>query len=238
MLLDEFVAVGGCQTQVELHEAVMRFMRHVEFDRMGAGAVVDSTMNESIVRAIDNTPSGYRDAFEDIELGRRDPVMQHCKTSGLPIVWDRSTYIAAGCADKWELQAAYGYKTGIAAVVHLPRGRHFYVGFDREQSLPRDRHAMSRMVADVQLFVALAYETGFRLLWPEGYVATEVQHLTPRESECLRWTMEGKTAWEVGRILSISEQTAARHICNATHKLDCISKHQAVLKALRLGLIR
>ena len=62
-------------------------------------------------------------------------------------------------------------------------------------------------------------------------------NLTPRELEALRWTMEGKTAWEVGAILGISERTAVLHVNNAMHKLDCASKHQAVLKALRLGLI-
>lgn len=50
--------------------------------------------------------------------------------------------------------------------------------------------------------------------------------------------MEGKTAWEVGAILSISEQTAVRHLNYATHKLGCVNKHQAVVEALRLGLIR
>ena len=57
------------------------------------------------------------------------------------------------------------------------------------------------------------------------------------ELEALRWTMEGKTAWEVGTILGISERTAVLHVNNAMHKLGCASKHQAVLKALRLGLI-
>jgi DNA-binding CsgD family transcriptional regulator len=61
--------------------------------------------------------------------------------------------------------------------------------------------------------------------------------LTPRELECLRWTMAGKTAWEVGAVLGISERTAVLHINNAMHKLACVNKHQAVLKALRLGLI-
>ena len=61
--------------------------------------------------------------------------------------------------------------------------------------------------------------------------------LTPRELEALRWTMEGKTAWEVGAILGISERTAVLHVSNAMHKLGCVNKHQAVLKALRLGLI-
>ena len=56
-------------------------------------------------------------------------------------------------------------------------------------------------------------------------------------AESLRWTMEGKTAWEGGHVLGISERTAALHVNNATHKLGCVNKHQAVLKALRLPTV-
>jgi DNA-binding CsgD family transcriptional regulator len=49
--------------------------------------------------------------------------------------------------------------------------------------------------------------------------------------------MEGKTAWEVGAIMNIAERTAVLHLQNSMHKLDCVNKHQAVLKALRLGLL-
>ncbi len=35
----------------------------------------------------------------------------------------------------------------------------------------------------------------------------------------------------------LSERTAVLHVNNAMHKLGCVNKHQAVLKALRLGLI-
>lgn len=59
-----------------------------------------------------------------------------------------------------------------------------------------------------------------------------------REHEVLLWTMEGKTAWEVGRILGVSEQTAVRHLGHAAQKLGCVNKVQAVAKAMRLGLIR
>jgi DNA-binding CsgD family transcriptional regulator len=59
-----------------------------------------------------------------------------------------------------------------------------------------------------------------------------------REHEVLLWTMEGKTAWEVGRILGISEQTAVRHLGHAAQKLGCVNKVQAVAKAMRLGLMR
>lgn len=61
--------------------------------------------------------------------------------------------------------------------------------------------------------------------------------LTERELEALRWTMEGKTAWEVASILGISEQTAVRHLSNATRKLGCVNKHHAVVTAMRLGIL-
>jgi DNA-binding CsgD family transcriptional regulator len=94
------------------------------------------------------------------------------------------------------------------------------------------------MVADVQLLRVMANEAAAcRVLFAEEESPQDDPKLTPRELEVLRWTMEGKTAWEVGKILGISERTAVRHINNATHKLGCVNKHQAVLKAMRLGLI-
>ena len=94
---------------------------------------------------------------------------------------------------------------------------------------------LTRLVADLQLFAVHAQDAAMRILTPAS--VRRVPSLTPRELETLRWTMEGKTAWEVGNLLGISERTAALHVNNATHKLDCVNKHQAVLKALRLGLI-
>jgi DNA-binding CsgD family transcriptional regulator len=38
-------------------------------------------------------------------------------------------------------------------------------------------------------------------------------------------------------LLGISERTVVFHVNNAMHKLNCVNKQQAVLKALRLGLI-
>ena len=102
--------------------------------------------------------------------------------------------------------------------------------------LPNNPGELQRVVADLQLFAVHAQDAALRLLLPTA-LQPERPSLTPRELEALRWTMEGKTAWEVGTILGISERTAVLHVSNAMHKLGCINKHQAVLKALRLGLI-
>ncbi|NRR32721.1 autoinducer binding domain-containing protein [Oxalobacteraceae bacterium] len=63
------------------------------------------------------------------------------------------------------------------------------------------------------------------------------QHITLREREILRWTADGKTAYEIGRILLISENTVAFHIKNVVSKLRASNKVQAAVKASALGLL-
>jgi DNA-binding CsgD family transcriptional regulator len=138
--------------------------------------------------------------------------------------------------DLWEEQARYGLHTGIAVGLHLPDGRHFVFGVDRDRPLPRDNGELTRIVADLQLFAVHAQDAALKLLLPE-LPPLERPRLTPRELEVLKWTMEGKTAGETGQILGITERTAVLHITNAMHKLNSPTKHLAVLKALRLGLI-
>jgi DNA-binding CsgD family transcriptional regulator len=186
--------------------------------------------------SVDNTPLGYSSTFRDPMVQRRDPVMQHCRRQSVPIIWDQQTYTGQGLGELWEEQAQFGYSTGIAMALHLPDGKHFVLGVDRDQPLPSNTSELQRLVADLQLFAVHAQEAAVRLLLP-ATLQPDRPALTPRELEALHWTMEGKTAWEVGAILGISERTAVLHVNNAMHKLGCTSKHSAVLKALRLGLI-
>jgi DNA-binding CsgD family transcriptional regulator len=236
MLPGGYMAVLEARSKEEFREQVVGFTHRLGFETVSAMTVIDHGMGKTEFITVDNTPKNYADTFSDPALGRRDPVMQHCKRQTVPIIWDQSTYVSQGAADIWEQQAPFGYSTGIAMALHMPEGRHFQLGVDRDQPLPADPEELQRLVADLQLFAVHAQEAALRLLVPET-LQPERPALTPRELEVLRWTMEGKTAWEVGAILGITERTAVLHINNAMHKLGCVNKHQAVLKALRLGLI-
>jgi DNA-binding CsgD family transcriptional regulator len=61
--------------------------------------------------------------------------------------------------------------------------------------------------------------------------------LTRQEIECLRWCKEGKTNWEIGGILRISEKTVEFHLSNAMKKLGAGNRITAVVRGLKLGLI-
>jgi DNA-binding CsgD family transcriptional regulator len=237
MLQGSYQSVLEAKSRDEFRGEVVRFAQHLGFDTVSAITVVDHAVGNTEFIVVDNCPSNFRDNMDDMTLARRDPVMQHCKRQTMPIVWDQNTYTSAGLGELWEAQARFGFRTGICLALLLPEGRHFILGVDRDQALPQDSSELTRVVADLQLFAVHALDTAMRVLLPTQPQA-DIPRLTPREVECLQWTMEGKTAWEVGAILSISERTAVLHANNAMHKLGCTTKHQAVLKALRLGLLR
>ncbi len=236
MLESSFTSVLGARTRDEFQSEVVRFAKQLGFETVAAMLVIDHHLGQAEFITVDNTPQNYKELFASTEKGRHDPVMQHCKRKSMPIIWDQTTYAKEGLGDRWEEQARFGIRSGIAMALHMPEGRHFVLGVDRDQPMPGSPIEVTRLVADLQLFAVHAQDAAQRILTPSMSV-TGAPSLTPRELETLRWTMEGKTAWEVGSLLGISERTAALHVNNATHKLGCVNKHQAVLKALRLGLI-
>jgi DNA-binding CsgD family transcriptional regulator len=235
LLSSSYLAIAEAKSSDDFRDQIIRFANELGFRYVSAMTVIDQSLTKSAFISIDNMPEAWRDsgAFNG---QNRDPVMQHCKHGALPIIWDQGTYLRQGSIDLWEEQAVFGYRTGIALALHLPEGRHFMLSVDRDQPLDQPAQELTRMVADLQLFAVHAQDTALRLFVPAEQLV-ETPSLTPRELEALRWTMEGKTAWEVGSILGISERTAVLHIQNAMRKLGSVNKHQAVLKALRLGLI-
>ena len=61
--------------------------------------------------------------------------------------------------------------------------------------------------------------------------------LSVREKEVVRWIKKGKSSWEIGAILGISERTVNFHVNNIKQKLNVISRTQAVAIAIEQGLI-
>jgi DNA-binding CsgD family transcriptional regulator len=236
MLQGDYLSVLEAKDKAQFRTVVIRFAQQLGFDKVTAMVAVDQPGVSPEFVAVHNTPMAFEQNFENVSIGKRDPVMQHCRRQTMPIVWSQKTYLEQGAIELWEVQAQFGYCNGIAMALHMPEGRHFMLGVDRDQALPSGASELTRMVADLQLFAVHAQDTAMRILLSESF-RPELPSITPRELEVLRWTMDGKTARQVGDLLNITERTAIQHLQNAMRKLDCNSKHQAVLKALRLGLI-
>jgi DNA-binding CsgD family transcriptional regulator len=184
---------------------------------------------------VSNTPSQFASATS-VEDSRRDPVSARLRTLSVPFRYDRQVYESAGAGDLWEEQAVHGYKEGIAVAMHMATNKHFLIGMDRESPLPGGGTQLMRLLADLQLLAVHAQVSAETLL-RAGCVGGNDVRLTPREREVLHWTMEGKSTWVIGELLSISSHAVKFHLKNAMRKLDSSSKHQAVIKAISMGLL-
>ena len=237
MLRNHFVGVLEARTEGELLREIVKFAHDMDFSFVNAFSVFESPGKNHRVMALNNFSMAYNELATDPESFALDPVLQHVKHSCVPIVYDRDTYYSVGLHDDWDAAAAHGVGPGLAVPFHTPDGNHAVFGLTRDKDLQGGRKELIRIVSETQLFASFVQQAMFGLWMPVA--ATEKPtELTLRELECLRWTMEGKTAWEVGKILHISERTANHYLNRAQHKLECLNKHQAVIKALRAGLIQ
>jgi DNA-binding CsgD family transcriptional regulator len=53
----------------------------------------------------------------------------------------------------------------------------------------------------------------------------------------LQWAAAGKTIDDTATILGLSSSAVRTYLDSARHKLDCLTKPQAVARATQLGLI-
>jgi DNA-binding CsgD family transcriptional regulator len=68
-------------------------------------------------------------------------------------------------------------------------------------------------------------------------VFNSAKGLSPREQTVLLWMKEGKTNWEIARIVGVTERTVRFHVEGIFMKLDASSRTQAVAVAMEHGLL-
>ena len=73
--------------------------------------------------------------------------------------------------------------------------------------------------------------------WGKG-VETFVSPLTPRETEILNYVAKGYLNKQIAGMLDISEQTIKNHVTSILRKLDANARTQAVITAVRRGIIK
>lgn len=234
MNLQRYEQVSQASDLASFRQGLIDFANDLDFglvagvlavERRGPGAKTEYF-------SISNTPAQFMDAFRDADNAKRDPVHRHVMQHATPLIYDQSLYVGAGAGDLWEMQAPFGYKAGLAVSVHMPGYRRFLLGVDRDKALPRDSAKLNRMLADLQLLAIHAQDAAARLL-----VSSDVPKLQPRQLEVLKLSMEGKSAWVVGSLLGISENTVNYHMKQLFKQLDVSTKQGAVLRAMELGLL-
>lgn len=237
MKLQQYFDVSASPDLQTFEQRLIGFAHEFDFGLVNAVVVAERPGLDALVYSVGNTPTAFAEAAASADDVKRDPVSRRLKTLNVPFTYDQGLYVREGAGDLWEHQAMFGYKSGIAVALHLRDNKHFLLGVDREGAVALDDDTLTPLLASLQLLAVHAQDAALRLL-AVPVSDPDIPQLTRRELEVLQWTKDGKSAWAVGEILSISENTVNFHLRNVFRKLGSSSKHQAVLRAMALGLIQ
>ncbi|WP_338076446.1 LuxR family transcriptional regulator [Bradyrhizobium yuanmingense] len=183
-----------------------------------------------------NFPSDWCQRYAEQEYRAIDPVVRRTTMLPRPFLWDELTR-------RYELQPRElrvlheareaGLKHGISVPLFGSQGRLAFVSFASpfDDADPQDRMAHLTTLASA-FHNAVAQIT---LPLDEGW-ETDIP-LTQRETECLYWVAEGKSAWVIGRLVEVSENTVNFHMKNVVRKLGAANRTNAVAKATRRRII-
>ena len=179
-----------------------------------------------------NYPNEWLSIYKKAHFFDVDPVVTHCKTSVLPILWEQKTF--ADAPQLWELAQACGVHFGWTQPVHDFQGVFSMLTLVRSKGkvTPAELYEKTAQVLwlchVMHAVVARKYANAPEIKAPSK--------LTARETEILKWSAMGKTASEIAAILCLSKRTVGFHISSTFKKLGVHNKIQAVLRAAKAGL--
>jgi LuxR family transcriptional regulator len=176
-------------------------------------------------------PAGWAARYHAAGYVGIDPTVLHGRRSQALLVWSDAVF--ASTPQLWDEARSFGIRVGWAqsSLDASGVGSMLTLARSREALSPREQKAKEQ---PMEWLVSIAHLALARLLTTKLHQRQKIR-LTQREIEVLRWTADGKTSSEVGKILAIAVDTVNFHMRNAQSKLGVCNKTAAVAKAVILG---
>ncbi len=186
------------------------------------------------ILVLSNLPRSYVQEFDRQKLLNKWLLSPMVLESAQPFCWmvDKSSTDngISFAPEVVELQRRHDLTTHVAIQMHSPCGATY------RMRLSGRRPRLSQVeMNEIGMLLLHTFATLQRI--NRASKRPSPHHLSGRELEVVKWTAQGKTSSEIGRILSLSDHTVNAYLTNAIRKLDCVNRTQLVAKALRLKLI-
>jgi LuxR family quorum-sensing system transcriptional regulator CciR len=167
-----------------------------------------------------------------------DAVVMAAAQSYAPFLWsDISRLIALTPAQNRFIEAAHAAGVGAAVTVPIHRacdadqGDGVFAGccsFMMKTGAPLPFSSL----AAVHYVGALGFDAAENLRQTHTDTAPPGPQLTPRQRDCVVLVAQGKSDWEIGQLLGISESTVHKHIEDAKRRFAVSTRIQLVVRSL------
>ncbi|AZE96180.1 Transcriptional regulator, LuxA family [Pseudomonas orientalis] len=179
-----------------------------------------------------NYPSQWLQHYKEQNYSIIDPTVRHCKVSSEPLRWCDAVFDE--CPQFWSDAQAHQLNIGIAQPSFNARGYIALLSVARAAKLIDD----SEFEALKPVLKAFAETVGYHIFeLEEALTQTLDIEFGQKEKEVLRWTADGKTSEEIGRILNVTADAVNFHLRNIQKKIGACNRVQAVTYAVAQGHI-
>lgn len=213
----------------DVDEIVRRMQRVLSgqgLESLAFAGVPNVTQQFEDLILVERMPAGFVRNYVEREYVHVDPVLGGLRRSDMPFEY-KTEYDPESeprAAEVMQFRRDFGLCAGFVIPVARRDGNGFVSATgERPEIAPRSKPA-------IHLMGLYAFDRISGLLRPRFL---ERRALTEREREVLTWVAVGKSAWEIGEILSIAKRTVDAHTQTAMRKLGAASRTQAVAVALR-----
>lgn len=236
--LELVYGIAESRSADDLEAIAKRFCEAQEFTRWKYSLVGPD-------RVLSNYPNSFIRTYLEKRLRVLDPVIKITLSLRRATSWDvvRLMHVdktkSVPEREILEMRRSAGGRAGITAPAFDRGGRHYdiaLVSFARGRALTQVEQRYNE--PRVQLFAAyFASVAATILLRKQRVERPELVSLTDRERDCLCWAAKGKSSWEIGQLLNISEPTVKFHLMNTGKKLGAHTRALTITRAIQAGLI-
>lgn len=181
-------------------------------------------------RLISTYPTTWTSHYLRSNYQSIDPVITAALKTVEPFRWGVDLPSRSSIAEQrlFDDAAQFGIKVGFTIPIHDGRGPVAALTFASDQrNSPFEKSIIAQ--ARVLQLMALYFHAHVRRKLNED-VNVAATPLSPRELECLQWASQGKSAWEIGKILGISRHTVSSYLEGAKGKLGVRTVVQAAIR--------
>jgi DNA-binding CsgD family transcriptional regulator len=226
-------AVTACQTAEAVGALVAREIAQFGYSSSTCGTIIPGEPAEHRTY-FRNWRLDWTEHAARTQVSARSPVTDIARTEIRPFSWRavrvRQDVPAKRMAAFREAQD-FGWIDGLVVPIHGRGGQFSTVSMAAGERDVDVSAGAERRLASIAL---LAFQRCDELM-PLAPLAAD--NLTPRELECLRWVAMGKTDFETGMILGISQETVKYHVEKARGRLNAATRAHAVAKIALAGLL-
>jgi LuxR family transcriptional regulator, quorum-sensing system regulator LasR len=224
-----------CTTVAQVNETLSAISARIGFDFFHYRGQFHTGGTRYIEKIVSNYDSTWRERYDKQGYTEVDPTVAHAFTSLCPLIWSDNMYQTESQHRFREDACQHGLCEGITIPVHSRQGDVAMVNLAVSTSDEAARRHVREMMFCGSLLAPQTHETMRRIVKSQN-MAT-IPRLTKRETEVLQWISDGKSTWEISKLVGISEHGVVHHVRNVLTKFDVGSRHQAVAKAVACGLL-